>query len=424
MPVQAVYNPSTLSFGGLCDRFVDATKPAYEKRQKGYTAFGGITSSYRPKRTRKDAARSGDKRLDRLQQTLVRLETFGWALSKQQRIMVNGMICAALPQIMQEDLQLRMEYLMDLFGVEKKLKPEVLIKATRRLGKTTAAALFITAYADSQPDAEADIYSVARRTSVMFLAKIVKLLIMLHDGDTSFILRYNQEEFKFINSTGTVATIHSYPAASKIDTRGGDWGRRETFSPFLPFRSFFSFFFFTSRSCPFCERVSRLPSRREIFHFVSRRFFYSQVRVFFERGKPREYHDKGVPKDERDEGDQGHVPKQVLYHETVHTPTQRDQQERQGDVKGGVPGTVEMIRGVPVVIRMSVGPGPFGRHGTSRRPLFHLFAGRLAQLIQHAAYDRNFHGVFCGRRVLFWLFIFVVFPQLGEILCVVRGRRR
>jgi len=202
------------SFKKLCERFVQATEPAFLERQRGYK-HTDLVEAYRPKRQRKSTVRSGDKRLERLQDNLDKLADLGWRLSKQQQIMVNSMICAALPQIMQGDLQNRMEYLLEKFKVDQ-LKPEVLIKATRRLGKTTAAALFITAYANSQPNAQADIYSVARRTSVMFLAKIVKLLVMMNSGKTDFIVKYNQEEFMFYNEVGTISIIHSYPAASKI----------------------------------------------------------------------------------------------------------------------------------------------------------------------------------------------------------------
>ena len=204
-----------ISFSGMCDKFLDFTIPSYKKRARG-NKLDDLYKVYRPSRRREEHKRSGDERLERFEDSLARLEDNGWKLSKQQSVMMNAMACAALPHIMQEDLQPRMEYLLEKFHV-KNLKPEVLIKATRRLGKTTCAALFVAAYANSQPDAQADIYSVARRTSVMFLAKIVKLLIQLRGGRTDFIKKYNQEEFVFINECGTLATIHSYPAASKID---------------------------------------------------------------------------------------------------------------------------------------------------------------------------------------------------------------
>jgi len=204
-----------ISIDTLCDRFYQDTVPGYKKRARG-NKLEDLCNVYRPSRRREEHKRSGDERLERMEDNLARLVDLGWKCWIQQKVMMNAMICASLPQIMQEDLQPRMEYLLNKFGVDE-LKPEVLIKATRRLGKTTCAALFITAYANSQPDAQADIYSVARRTSVMFLAKIVKLLVQLHGGRTDFIKKYNQEEFVFINECGTLATIHSYPAASKID---------------------------------------------------------------------------------------------------------------------------------------------------------------------------------------------------------------
>lgn len=206
-----------LSCRKLCDRFQQITKGPYEIRQKKRRISDGIHTAYGfdESFTKKD--RAGDRRLDRLLQTIKRLERLWGDLSVQQRKMMNGMICATLPQIMQEDLQPRMAELMDRFHIKKKLKTEVLIKATRRLGKTTLAAFFIACYCDSQPESQADIYSVAKRTSVMFLAKVVSLLILLHNGDTAFIRTFNQETFKFVNQTGTIATIHSYPSASKID---------------------------------------------------------------------------------------------------------------------------------------------------------------------------------------------------------------
>jgi len=229
-----------LSFRNLCGDFNEITKPSYEDRQKRQRLGEGIHDIYHVHNDFKKRERAGDKRLERLLQTIKRLEKLGWDLSLQQRKMLNGMICATLPQIMQEDLQPRMADLMERFNIEKKLKTEVLIKATRRLGKTTVSAFFIACYCDSQPESQADIYSVAKRTSVMFLAKVVSLLLMLHGGDTTFIKTYNQETFKFLNQTATVATIHSYPAASKID--------KHTTRPFcshLPDFFFFSFLFFS-----------------------------------------------------------------------------------------------------------------------------------------------------------------------------------
>lgn len=216
MPVQ---NFPLLSFQGLCGDFESLTQRPYETRQKKLRAETSLHESYHVHKDFEKRDRAGDRRLENLLQTIKRLERIGWELSIQQRKMLNGMICATLPQIMQEDLQSRMAELMDRFNIEKKIKTEVLIKATRRLGKTTLAAFFIACYCDSQPEAQADIYSVAKRTSVMFLAKVVKLLIDLHGGDTTFIVTYNQETFRFTNQTMTVATVHSYPAASKIDKR-------------------------------------------------------------------------------------------------------------------------------------------------------------------------------------------------------------
>ena len=208
-----------LSFRNLCGRFDSITKPSYESRQKRQRLDEGIHTAYGFNKDFQKKDRAGDKRLERLLQTIKRLEKLGWNLSIQQRKMLNGMICATLPQIMQEDLQPRMAELMERFDIKKKLKTEVLIKATRRLGKTTIAAFFIACYCDSQPEAQADIYSVAKRTSVMFLAKVVSLLISLHGGDTGFIKTFNQETFQFVNQPGTISTVHSYPSASKIDKR-------------------------------------------------------------------------------------------------------------------------------------------------------------------------------------------------------------
>jgi hypothetical protein len=159
---------------------------------------------------------SGDKRLSALRSALEQLDHLGFMRSAHQRQFHESFIGACLPQIYGEDLEKNLVRILRSNNMEE-IRCEIMVCCPRRWGKTMAVALFAAAYLWSQPDAEVLIYSIAKRTSSMLMAKVYNMIVKLAGG-THIVRTHNQEDLEIVNAYGRTSMCHSYPAASKIST--------------------------------------------------------------------------------------------------------------------------------------------------------------------------------------------------------------
>jgi len=157
---------------------------------------------------------SGDKRIRALRSTLEQLDRLGYMRSAHQRQFHEAFIASCLPQIYGSDLEKNLVRILRQNNMEE-IRCEIMVCCPRRWGKTMAVALYAAAYLWSQPDAEVLIYSIAKRTSSMLMAKIYNMVVKLAGG-THVIKTHNQEDLEVVNLYGQTSVCHSYPAASKI----------------------------------------------------------------------------------------------------------------------------------------------------------------------------------------------------------------
>lgn len=157
---------------------------------------------------------SGDKRLRSLRTALEQLDHMGFMRSSHQRQFHEAFIAACLPQIYGADLDKNLVRILRENNMEE-IRCEIMVCCPRRWGKTMAVALYAAAYLWSQPDAEVLIYSIAKRTSSMLMAKVYNMIVKLAGG-THVVKTHNQEDLEIVNVYGQTSVCHSYPAASKI----------------------------------------------------------------------------------------------------------------------------------------------------------------------------------------------------------------
>jgi hypothetical protein len=157
---------------------------------------------------------SGDKRIRALRSALEQLDNMGFMRSAHQRQFHEAFIAACLPQIYGADLEKNLVRILRENNMEE-IRCEIMVCCPRRWGKTMAVALYAAGYLWSQPDAEVLIYSIAKRTSSMLMAKIYGMIVKLAGG-THVIKIHNQEDLEIVNAYGQTSVCHSYPAASKI----------------------------------------------------------------------------------------------------------------------------------------------------------------------------------------------------------------
>lgn len=167
--------------------------------------------------TTKHAKVSGDTRLHNLRKTLEMFDNRGYQRSFQQRLFHEAFVRACIKHIYKEDFASCAARLMrENRWVD--IKQEVMITTPRRFGKTFSVALYVAAYAYSQPKCEISIFSTGRRASKKLLHTIFKFVIQLPNG-SNMINKYNQEtlELKGDTSNDDFRTINSYP--SKVAVR-------------------------------------------------------------------------------------------------------------------------------------------------------------------------------------------------------------
>jgi hypothetical protein len=196
---------------------------------------------------------SGDKRIRALRSALEQLDNMGFMRSAHQRQFHEAFIAACLPQIYGNDLEKNLVRILRENSMDE-IRCEIMVCCPRRWGKTMAVALYAAAYLWSQPDAEVLIYSIAKRTSSMLMAKIYGMIVKL-GGGTHVIKIHNQEDLEIVNAYGQTSVCHSYPAASKISI----------------FINVIIVVVFRKREFLHCERLKKIYVIRSIFSPVEGR---------------------------------------------------------------------------------------------------------------------------------------------------------
>ena len=156
---------------------------------------------------------SPDERLDLLMDALNRFDTLGYKRSPMQKLFHKAFTVAMLKQIYGRDIQRHMRKLMERFDVTE-IRPDVIVCALRRGGKTFSVALFAAAYVSTQPGVVLNVYSTCKRTARKLQALIWKLVVTLA-GNPGVIKAYNQEEL-VVHCHGTTSTVNSLPASVEI----------------------------------------------------------------------------------------------------------------------------------------------------------------------------------------------------------------
>jgi hypothetical protein len=206
--------PNIVSYSELFDDFLENEQQLQQKRREK-ACVPRKHEYYLPEFTRKIES-NGDKRLRALRSALEHLDNLGFRRSAHQRQFHEAFIAACLPQIYGQDLEKNLVRILRENMMEE-IRCEIMVCCPRRWGKTMAVALFAAAYLWTQPEAEVLIYSIAKRTSSMLMAKIYSMVVAL-SGGPHVVKRKNQEDMELINMYGKRSFCHSYPSASKIST--------------------------------------------------------------------------------------------------------------------------------------------------------------------------------------------------------------
>jgi hypothetical protein len=156
---------------------------------------------------------SPDERLEALLAAQNKLDTLGYPRSAQQKLFHKAFTVASLKHIFGRDIHRHVGRLMRKFGVDQ-IRPDVIVCAIRRGGKTFATALFAASFVLTQPGVEINIYSTCKRASRKMQALIWKMVVTLA-GTPSVVQVYNQEEL-VVTCGKTTSKINSLPGSVEI----------------------------------------------------------------------------------------------------------------------------------------------------------------------------------------------------------------
>ena len=156
---------------------------------------------------------SPDKRLEALLNALKKLDELGYRRSAQQKLFHKSFIVASLKHIYGREIHRHVGRLMRKFDISE-LRPDVIVCAIRRAGKTFAVALYIAAFILTQPGVEINVYSTAKRASRKMQALIWKIVVTLA-GSPAPVQAYNQEEL-IVACGNTTSKVNSLPSSVEI----------------------------------------------------------------------------------------------------------------------------------------------------------------------------------------------------------------
>jgi hypothetical protein len=156
---------------------------------------------------------SPDERLESLIASLNKLDTLGYKRSAQQKLFHKSFIVASLKHIYGREIHRHVGKLMRKFDINE-LRPDVIVCAIRRAGKTFAVALYVAAFILTQPGVEINVYSTAKRASRKMQALIWKIVVTLA-GTPAVVQVYNQEEL-IVTCGNTTSKVNSLPSSVEI----------------------------------------------------------------------------------------------------------------------------------------------------------------------------------------------------------------
>lgn len=153
------------------------------------------------------------ERLANLLNALDTLDTLGYQRSATQKQFHRAFILAVLKQIYGADIHRHVGELMERFKVSE-IRPDVIICAIRRAGKTFAVALFAAAYILTQPGVILNIYSTCMKTAQNLQALIFKMVVALTKTN-SVIRAYNKNEL-VVECHGTTSKVNSLSSSVEV----------------------------------------------------------------------------------------------------------------------------------------------------------------------------------------------------------------
>lgn len=157
----------------------------------------------------------GDQRLADLREALAHLD-IKYCRSTHQRQFHDAFIASCIRNIYREEYSANYLRILE----ENKwleCRQEVFICCPRRFGKTFAVAMYVAAYAMTQPEQRICIFSPSRRQSKMLLDQ-VKKFVCEYDNGAAGIVKFNQEEMWIQGSGGPndVRVVCSYPSKARL----------------------------------------------------------------------------------------------------------------------------------------------------------------------------------------------------------------
>ena len=131
-------------------------------------------------------------------------------LRVDQRVMFVHCMNALLPLIYGNKLEANRKRLLKKLGL-KRIIQEVIILASRRVGKTWFVAILLAAVMICFPKIEIACFSLALRTSQKMMRLVVDMLSR-HETGRDMIIQQNQEKLKLRGDTpSTYKLLHSFP---------------------------------------------------------------------------------------------------------------------------------------------------------------------------------------------------------------------
>lgn len=162
----------------------------------------------------------GDALLNKIVRTM---EMFGEPGSKErtemrddQRIMFSHCLCSLLPLIYGKKLESNRDRLLKQLSLDK-IREQLVILASRRVGKTTFFAMLLAAIMISIPKVEVACFSLALRASQKVMKLVVQMLSTYTGDDRPRIVTHNQEKLILVGSEDWQEKIfHSFPDTTHV----------------------------------------------------------------------------------------------------------------------------------------------------------------------------------------------------------------
>lgn len=162
----------------------------------------------------------GTTQLQTLTRLLDRLGGTKYVRTSVQKDIHAGMVAAVLHRLFMNESETAMRAAMSTYMIEAS-KPQFMVLAGRRVGKTIATSLFVAAYLLSVPGCKICVFSTGKRASNLFLQE-VKSMLSVEQVFVDLIATDNSEHLE-LNVNGDLRKISSFPGnARTLRGVGGD----------------------------------------------------------------------------------------------------------------------------------------------------------------------------------------------------------